>query len=152
AFVLEQMHAKGFLNAAQFEAAKDEAVRLAPSQEVERELAPEAVQIAKKILFALEPERGPRGGFTITTSIDPRLQAATRNAVRDNLHAYDKRHGIAGPLKTSAVAKKGTRAPKEPAVFEGTPSYDSHKTLTGVVVSADDVTGTIDVRVGTVLG
>jgi penicillin-binding protein 1A len=151
-FVLDQMHTKGFLNDAQYEAAKDEPVRLAEAQEIESELAPEAVQIAKKVLFALEPERGPRGGFTITTTIDPRLQAATRKAVKDNLHAYDKRHGLTGPLKTTSVAKKGARPAKEPAVFEGTPSFDSHKTLTGVVVSADDVSGTIDVRVGTVLG
>lgn len=151
AFVLSQMHAKGFLNDAQYDAAKDEPVRLAPTQEIESELAPEAVQIAKKMLLELEPERGPRGGFTITTTIDPRLQAATRKAVRDNLHAYDKRKGVA-VLKAPAVAQKGKRAPAPPPAFEGTPEFRKHRTLTGVVVSTDDVAGTLDVRVGTVLG
>jgi len=160
AFVLAQMHEKGFLNQAQYDAAKDEAVRLAPSQEIESELAPEAVHIAKKLLLELEPERGPRGGFTITTTIDPRLQAAARKALRENLGAYDKKHGLLAPLKAPSVASqkapaKGKRpapGPSAPPAFEGTPSFESHKVFTGVVVSADDVTGTLDVRVGTVLG
>ncbi len=156
AFVLQQMRDKGFLNDAQFEAAKDEPVRLAPTQEVETQLAPEAIAIARKLLSDLEPERGPRGGFTITTTIDPRVQAAARKAVRENLEAYDKRHALVAPVKAPAVAQKGKRAPgapaKETAIFEGTPAFEQHKTLVGVVTAADDVTGTLDVRVGTVLG
>jgi penicillin-binding protein 1A len=154
-FVLGQMHEKGFLNDAQYEAAKEEPVRLAPAHETDSELAPEAVSIARKMLLELEPERGPRGGFTITTTIDPHLQAAARKAVRENLQAYDKRHALVAPLKSPSVAQapKGKKsAPAPPPAFEGTPSFESHKVFTGVVTSADDVTGTIDVRVGTVLG
>nr|WP_250854790.1 hypothetical protein [Escherichia coli] len=87
--MLSQMHDKGFLNDAQYEAAKEEPVRLAPAHETDSELAPEAVLIAKKLLLELEPDRGPRGGFTITTTIDPRLQAAARKALRENVQAYD---------------------------------------------------------------
>lgn len=152
AFVLQQMHDKGFLNDAQYEAATDEPVRLAPTVDHDSTLAPEAVQIAKKMLLELEPERGPRGGFTITTTIDPKLQQAARKALRDNLAAYDKRHGLVAPLKAPAVASKGKRPGKEPPAFEGTPSFESHKVFTGVVWGADDVAGTLDVRVGTVLG
>jgi penicillin-binding protein 1A len=155
-FVLQQMHGKGFLNDAQYETAKEEPVRLAPAHETDSELAPEAVLIAKKLLLELEPERGPRGGFTITTTIDPHLQASARKALRENVQAYDKRHALVAPLKAPSVAQaplKGRKAPSPPLpVFEGTPSFESHKVFNGVVVSADDVTGTIDVRVGTVLG
>jgi penicillin-binding protein 1A len=154
AFVLDQMRAKHFINEAEYEAAKNEPVHLAPTQEVDSELAPEAVQIAKKLLFELEPDRGPRGGFTITTTIDPALQAAARKALRTNVASYDKRHTIVAPLKVQAVAQKSAKAkaPKEAPPFEGTPRFESHKILTGVVTAADDVAGTIDVRVGTVLG
>ncbi|OJY16700.1 MAG: hypothetical protein BGO98_10890 [Myxococcales bacterium 68-20] len=152
AFVLEQMRAKHFINDAEYEAAKNEPVRLAATREVDSELAPEAVQIAKKLLLELEPERGPHGGFTITTTIDPALQQATRKALRDNLSAYDKRRGLLAPLKAPAVAQKGKPKPKDVPLFEGTPKFESHKILTGVVTSTDDVAGTIDVRVGTVLG
>lgn len=152
AFVLSQMHGKGFLNDAQYDAAKDEPVRIAPNQEVESELAAEAVTIAKKTLMELEPERGPRGGFTIHTTIDPRVQAAARKALRDNLHAYDARHALVAPFKAPAVAAKGKAKPKDPPLFEGTPSFKQHDVLTGVVVSTDDVSGTVDVRVGTAIG
>lgn len=154
AFVLEQMHAKGFLNDAQYDAAKDEPVRLAPNQEVESELAAEAVKIARKTLLELEPERGPRGGFTVHTTIDPRLQAAARKALRDNLHAYDGRHALVAPFKAPASASKsGKKAPsKDPPPFEGTPVFKAQEVLTGVVASTDDVAGTVDVRVGSAVG
>lgn len=154
-YVLEQMLLKGFINKAEFDAAIDEPVRLAPSQEAETELAPEAVSIARKLLMELEPERGPRGGFTITTTIDPRLQAATRKALRENVAAYDKRHNLLGPWKSPSVAQqkpKGARAPAEAPLFDGMPAFDSHKVFTGVVVGTDDVLGTIDVRVGQAIG
>jgi len=159
AFVLSQMHEKGFLNQAQYDAAKEEAVRLAPSHEVESELAPEAVQIAKKMLLELEPDRGPRGGFTITTTIDPRVQASARKSLRENLAAYDKKHSLIAPLKAPTVAQaKAAPKGKKPApnvpppAFEGTPSFESHKVFTGVVSGSDDAAGTIDVRVGTITG
>ena len=157
AFVLDQMHQKGFLNDAQFDAAKDEPVRLAPGQEASNELCPEAVEIAKKMLHELEPARAALGGFTITTSIDPRLQAAARKSVRDALVAYDKRHGLNGPLKAPAVASSG-KGKNKPAAqpfgapFDGTPSFEAHKVLVGTVVGANDVDDTFDVRVGTALG
>lgn len=159
-FVLAQMHEKGFLNQAQYDAAKEEPVRLAPSHEVESELAPEAVQIAKKMLLELEPERGPRGGFTITTTIDPRIQAAARKSLRENLAAYDKKHSLIAPLRAPTVAqakapakgKKPSAPNTPPPAFEGTPSYESHKVFTGVVSGSDDAAGTVDVRVGTITG
>ena len=158
-FVLAQMQEKGFLNAAQYDAAKDEPIRLAPSMEANSELSPEAVEIAKRVLHELDPQRAALGGFTITTTIDPRLQAAARKALRDDLLAYDKRHAITGALKAPASASanvKGKLVKPPPAkdlpAFEGTPSYESHKVHVGVVVGADDVQGTFDVRVGTILG
>jgi penicillin-binding protein 1A len=151
-FVLDQMHAKGFLDDARYELAKVEPVRLAPTLEANSELAPEAVQIARRMLVELEPERGPRGGFTITTSIDPKLQAAARKALRENLEAYDKRHHLVAPLRMPKAAKKGKSPPKLPSAFEGTPSFETHKVYVGTVVSADDRRGTLDVKVGTIVG
>ncbi len=151
AFVLGQMLEKGFLTRAQYESAQAEELRLAPSQESDGELAPEAVAIARKRLFELEPERAKRGGFTVTTTIDPRLQAAARKAVRENLQAYDQRHGLRSPFRGPQIAKNGKHASKDPS-FEGTPAFESHKIFPGVVVGSNDAAGTIDIRVGTVLG
>jgi penicillin-binding protein 1A len=158
AFVLSQMHEKGFLNDAQYAAAKDEPLRLAPEVESSKELAPEVVEIARRTLHDLEKDRAVRGGYTITTTIDPHLQAAARKAVRDDLDAYDKRHGLLGPMKAPVAAELDRRgrvvkaASRELPLFEGTPSFEAHKVLVGAVTFADDAQGTFDVRVGTALG
>jgi hypothetical protein len=156
AYVLFQMHEKGFLDDAQYAAAKDEPVHLAPEVELNTALAPEAVEIAKKTLRDLEGNRAARGGYTITTTIDPRLQAAARKALRDDLDAYDKRHAALGPLKApptiDARARVTRGATKGLVPFEGTPDFQMHKVLVGEVTEADDARGTFDVQVGTVTG
>jgi len=157
AYVLDQMHAKGFLSDAAWAAAKDERVHLAPAPEASSGSAPEAVEMARAVLDRVEPEQARLGGFTITTSIDPKLEAAARKAIRDSLVAYDKRHGLQGPLKSppSVASKRGKGAPPHDALpppFEGTPSFEQHKVLVGLVAGVDDPAGTFDVRVGTAIG
>src|ERR1700722_5657698 len=156
AYVLGQMRGKGFLDDAQWTAAKDELVDLAPVNDASSELAPEAVELAKAVLYRVEPEQARLGGFTVTTSIDPRLEGAARKALRDGLAAYDKRHNLQGALKTppSIADKKhkATLARDALVPFEGTPSFEQHKVLVGLVAGADDAAGTFDVRVGTATG
>ncbi|MBL0195927.1 MAG: PBP1A family penicillin-binding protein [Myxococcales bacterium] len=157
-FVLDQMRDKHFIDEAQHERAMAEPVRLTPLVEPQSELAPEVVAIARRTLLELEPERAQRGGFTVTTTLDPKLQAAARKAVRENLLAYDKRHGLTGGLKPPAapVIDKKTKKPvvnrKEPAAYTGTPSFESHRVYTGVVSGTDDAAGLVEVQVGTVSG
>lgn len=157
-FVLDQMRDKHFIDEAQHEQAMAEPVRLAPLVEPQSELAPEVVAIARKTLLELEPDRALRGGFTVTTTLDPKLQAAARKAVRENLLAYDKRHGLTGGLKAppTPVIDKKTKKPlpsrKEPAAYAGTPTFESHRVYTGVVSGTDDPAGLIEVQVGTVSG
>jgi penicillin-binding protein 1A len=157
AYVLDQMHAKGFLGDAQWEAAAKEHVNLAPAVDsATSELAPEAVEMAKAFLYGLEPDQARVGGFTVTTSIDPKLQAAARKGIREALAAYDKRQGVQGALKPPPMVadKKGrpTLGRDGAAPFEGTPDFERHKVLVGVVVGSDDAAGTFDVRVGTATG
>ncbi len=156
AYVLDQMHAKGFLDDAQWTTAKSEPAVLAPIADAPSALAPEAVEMAKNVLYRLDPTEGRLGGFTITTSIDPIVQAAARQGVREAIAAYDKRHGLQGALKLPrpVTDRRARTAPARDslAVFEGTPIFEQHRVVTGVVVSADDRAGTFDVRVGTVTG
>jgi penicillin-binding protein 1A len=155
AYVLGQMREKGFLSEAQWEAATKETVNLAPVADYSSELAPEAVELAKAELYRIEPEIARVGGFTVTTSIDPKLQAAARRAVREALGAYDKRHGLQDGLKPPAIAdRKGRAPPPRDALspFEGTPVFEQHRVLVGTVTGADDAAGTFDVRVGTASG
>jgi penicillin-binding protein 1A len=161
-FVLAQMREKGFLNDAQFQVAEAEVVRVAPATEANNELAPEAVEIAKRTLHEIDAIGAARGGYTITTTIDPRLQAAARKALRDDLQAFDKRHGLASglgvaPRAASPSADKKGKAPPKPVAlkeppYEGTPSFDRHRVYVGVVAGTDDAQGLVDVRVGAVMG
>ena len=156
-YVLDQMHDKGFLPDAAWTSAKDEPVMLATEVEAKNELAPEAIEIARKVLREAVHDDAARGGYTITTTIDPRLQEAARKAIRDGLGAYDKRHGLEGAFKVPATTASATRKGKAPpppkdAPFDGTPAFESHKVYVGVASGADDAAGTFDVRVGTVTG
>jgi penicillin-binding protein 1A len=156
AYVLGQMRSKGFLTDDAWKAAEAEAVTLAPPAEVSSELAPEAVEMARSLLERIEPAQARLGGFTVTTSIDASLQAAARKAVRDGLSSYDKRHGLQGALRppSSVADRKGKGGfPRDGLVpFEGDPLFEQHRVLVGTVVATDDVAGTVDVRVGNVLG
>jgi penicillin-binding protein 1A len=164
--VLERMRDKGFLTDVAFDAAKDDSVQIAPVTESSPELAAEVIGIVRKTLHDLAPDRSLQGGFVVTTTIDPKLQAAARKAVRDNLASYDKRHALLGPIKLPPeLDPKNLEAAKDPkqkkklpkpnpkdAVFEGMPNYDAHKALQGEVVDHDDAAGTLDVRVGQIVG
>ncbi len=158
---LQRMLDKGFINQPMFDQAKDEPVRLVPAAETTNELAPEVVAIARKMLHELAPERSAQGGFTITTTIDPKMQALARKSLRDNLAAYDKRHGVQGAFKapppppTVDPKKKAPPPPRTPpkdAPFDGIPSFETHKVYIGVIDAANDETNTFDVRVGSVMG
>jgi penicillin-binding protein 1A len=142
AFVLDQMVHKGFARAELAERAKEEALALAPESKEHAELAPEVVDEVKRQLRTLVGPEAERGGYTVTTTIDPALEEAARAAVRRNVDEYEKRHKLLAPL---------AKAKHEPAPFVGTPPVGRHALL-GVVTKTDDAKNTIVVRVGTVEG
>jgi penicillin-binding protein 1A len=144
-YVLAQMVQKGFATPEQAEKAKNEPVVLAPEIEVLSELGPEVVDEVKRVLRAAVGPEADRGGFTVTTTIDPAMETAARAAVRRNADDYAKRHKLIAPL-TIARGKKE----KEPAPYEGTPS--GHRSFLGVVTGADDAKNLLEVRVGTISG
>jgi penicillin-binding protein 1A len=144
AYVLDQMVDKGFATPSQIDPAKREPIALAAEPESLAEIAPEVVEEARRTLRALVGDQADRGGYTITTTIDPALQAAARAAVRRNLDEHARRHKLLAPL---ALAKKG-----EPSPFEGAPDGKGHRVYLGVVTGSDDERGTLAVRVGAVRG
>ncbi|WP_437976230.1 PBP1A family penicillin-binding protein [Sorangium sp. So ce295] len=142
AFVLGQMREKRFLPAAQIDAALAEPIRLAPEPEHLDELAPEVLAEAERALRKAVGPDARYGGYTVVTSIDPKMQAAARAAVRQNLDAYAARHGLVAPF---------TRAKGDPAPFQGAPK-DAGRVYLGAVTGADDARGTLAVRVGAAQG
>jgi penicillin-binding protein 1A len=148
-FVLGQMQAKGFIAPEQKETALQEPIALATAQSASAELAPEVVEIVKRTLQEVAGPGAVLGGYTVTTTIDPKMQEQARRSVRSNLESYDERQGMRGPLAPpKKPPKKGSRG----APFEGTPRFEDHKVLVGEVTDWDDELGLIYVRVGTVRG
>ena len=156
-FVLGQLRAKGFITPAQYDQAVVEPVKVAPAVEANDELAPEVVEIVRKMIKDVAGEEAARrGGFTVETTIDPKLQAAARAAVRDATAAYDKRWKLIGPFVPYPTDGKDPKTKKklptpEP-IFQGVPKYGHGDVYVGVVSAHDDSARTIDVQVGSVKG
>lgn len=142
-YVLDQMLDKQFVTAELYSAVKKMPLRLAPAAEHESGLVPEVVDIARRTLKEVAQGQAGLGGFEVHTTIDPGLQAAARAATRGALDAYMERHRLAPPYE-------GEGHPLWAKPFAGRPSV--HRVYTGTVAGLDDQTGTIDVRVGEVIG
>ncbi|MCC6217507.1 MAG: transglycosylase domain-containing protein [Polyangiaceae bacterium] len=143
AYVLGQMLEKGFITAELHRAASGEAVRLAASADDESALAPEVVEHVRALLRELVGERAKLGGFTVTTTLDPRLQASARSALRQGLDDWARRQRLTPPLTLAERRLWGKP-------FRGTPT--TGRAYVGTVAAVDDAAGTLDVRVGDVLG
>jgi penicillin-binding protein 1A len=134
------------------EQAKAEPIALAPATETMSELAPEVVTEVKHRMRELVGEEAARGGYTITTTIDPDLQAAARRAVRSNLDRYAERHGLLAPIRAGVAARSKKKGGKAVTPFQGTPTAKGHHIYRAVVTGGDDEAGVLRVRVGTVDG
>jgi len=141
--VLGQMEDKGLASPRAVAQARAEPIALAPAVETMSELAPEAVAEAKRVLHKLVGRAADRGGYTVTTTIDPSLQAEARQAVRDNLDDYLERHDLVAPLN---------KRKKQPKPFAGKPTTKGHHIFRAVVTGADDEAERLLVQVGEVKG
>lgn len=142
-YVLLQMLEKGFITQEVFADAEQRPLRLAPVSDGESELAPEVVEHVKRLLSKVAGEAATRGGFVVETAIDPALQAAARKATREALDQYMVRQKLLPPYtqderKLWGPAERGMPKP--------------NKVYVGTVVAFDDRAGTIDVRIGSVIG
>jgi penicillin-binding protein 1A len=142
-FVLKQMRAKGFVAADAMERAINEPLNLAPLAEEESDLAPEAVAQAKHVLEQLVGEQSRKGGYTVTTTIAPALQAAARRAVLDNLRNYGKRYRLDAPFSAKSGPMWGRLSSSAPRRYHAG---------TGQVTAVDDEKGTLEVRLGNLVG
>ncbi len=142
-FVLGQMREKRFISPELEQQAATESLRLAPMAEEESDLAPEAVAIAKQVLERVAPGQASRGGFTITTTIDPTLQAAARRAVRDNLRDYSKKSRLDAPYTAKSGQLWGPSSTTMPRRYHA---------AVGEVIGVNDADGTIEVRAGGIVG
>src|SRR5690606_24643439 len=155
-FVLDQMQQKGFARPEIVAEAEAAPITVAPAPEGIPELAPEAVAEARRVLREVVGEAAAQGGYTVRTSIDPKLQEAARKALRDDIDAIATRRGAVAPFTRpkppkSAKGKKA-KAPTGPQPFEGDPKLEGFAVYLGEVVATDDAKNQVQVRVGTLRG
>ena len=95
-YVLQRMLDNGFITADQFKQAND-APELASAHEPQIEV--EAPYVAELVRLEALQKLGNNAltdAYTIRTTIDSRAQTAANDALRDDLIAYDQRHGYRG--------------------------------------------------------
>ncbi|MEM9067861.1 MAG: PBP1A family penicillin-binding protein [Myxococcota bacterium] len=101
--------------------------------------APEIMRIARQTLREqVGDEAFRRGGYTVHTTLDLRLQAAARQAVRSGLETVDRRQRYVGPLR---VRRQRRRPPTVENLREG-------RIYVGEVTAVDDSEGSIVLDVG----
>ncbi len=158
AFVLSQMHDKGFLTTRSTPRQGTSRCTSRPTWSRARSSPPRRSRspggpctIWRK--SALSAEATPSRRRSIRVSSPPRERRCATTSTRTTSDT-----ACIGPLKAPVPAELDRRgrvvraASRELPLFEGTPSFETHKVLVGAVTSADDAQGTFDVRVGTVLG
>ncbi len=91
AFVLKEMAENGYITTAQRDAAAKAPLGLAPRPKRFREAAWFAEAVRAQLVEALGEEAVTRGGLQVTTTLDPRRQAAAVEAVRAGLRELDDR-------------------------------------------------------------
>lgn len=142
-YVLNQMLAKGFMTQAVFDWADAAPIQLSPALETESDIAPEAVEQARRALERTVGEGARRGGYTVVTTIDPELQHLARGAIRHGLDDYWRRQKL-GPPFTLEKRRLWGKAHEGP--------IRQHGIYAGRVLTLRDEDGTVDVQVGDGLG
>ena len=98
-WALGRMLDDGIISAAEAEAARNTPITLRSRDETVLVRADYfAEEVRREILARYGESQLYRGGLSVRTTLDPRLQAAADRALRNGLIAYDRRHGYRGAL------------------------------------------------------
>ena len=98
-WVIAQMLENGAINSAEVTAAMAEPLTIQKRTETEIFRADYFVEEARRwLLQTYGEDRLYRGGLSVHTTLDPKLQAIAERTFRNGLATYDRRHGWRGPL------------------------------------------------------
>lgn len=98
-WVIDRMLEDGYITSSQAELAKAAPLAMKLKDESDVVNAPFYAEEVRRQLKAKYGEDSLyKGGLTVRTSVDPRLQYIAVRALRDGLMDYDRRHGWRGPV------------------------------------------------------
>ena len=96
-YVLNRMAEDGYITSAEAQAAKAEKLQYRRRSNTETAAADFFAEEVRRNLLAAYGEKGLYdGGLTVSTTLDPSMQAVADTALRDGLITYDRRHGWRG--------------------------------------------------------
>ena len=97
-YVLGRMLEDGYITSAEMQQAKAERLQLRRRGATEVVTADFFAEEVRRNLLAAYGEKGLyEGGLTVSTTLDPAIQAVADRSLREGLIAYDRRHGWRGP-------------------------------------------------------
>jgi penicillin-binding protein 1A len=145
-YVLSRMQELRFISAAEAAAAKAVPMHAKPH---ERPVEVYAPYVAEMVRLEMEARYGGdvlTKGYHVTTTIDPTMQAAADQAVRDGLAVYDHRHGWRGAEQSFELAPDEDAA-SAGARLRGTPAQSG--LLPAIVLRSGDGSAEVALTDGT---
>lgn len=98
-YVLGRMHELEFISEEEYQQAKAESVHAeVHGQSIDVE-APYVAEMVRNEIVEKFGDEAYTAGYEVYTTVDPRLQLAANNALREDLLEYDRRHGYRGIVK-----------------------------------------------------
>ena len=98
--VLGRMLTVGAISQAQFDEARNQPITAKRHGAKITANAPYvAEQVRKKMVERYGEEKAYTEGFNVYTTVSAKAQLAAEAAVKNNIHAYDERHGYKGPVR-----------------------------------------------------
>ena len=95
-YILQRMAQLRFITQAEADAAKAAPMHASPHERPVEVNAPYVAEMVRQEMVARYGAEALTKGYHVTTTIDPTMQAAADQAIRDGLRTYDLRHGWHG--------------------------------------------------------
>ena len=97
AYVLGRMRELGYIDSDAYDQANEAAIAAEWHGQAIESYAPHVAEMVRDFMLAQYGDAAYTAGLKVITTLDSRLQESAVTAVRDNLLAYDFRHGYRGP-------------------------------------------------------
>ena len=98
-WVIGRMQEDGYITAEEAEQAKAEPLEVRRRDETDYVVADYfAEEVRRQLSSRFGEQQLYEGGYSVRTTVDPKLQEVATRSLRDGLIAYDRRHGWRGPV------------------------------------------------------
>lgn len=133
--VLRRMLERGYITQTAYQQAIRQPVKLSPRSVTFGMDAPYVAEMVRDSLVSQLGDAAYKGGYSVFTTIDSRMQEAANNALQNALLAYDRRHGYRSPQRNLGPYQPGILEDWMNALTDQPPIHGMHS---AVVVKTTD--------------